>query len=296
MLLKRILTAIVLATVAISAIFLLPTLYFYLFIGIIVLIAAWEWMDLSNIGKLRNKLLFLLTLIVPMLGVVFWTQILEMVSLLLEWPGVKDYSGLLDWFVVAPALFWVTIMMLIRKAPEEMIELKLKKRSQALLGWFVLFSAWMFLTKLRAFYGSGAVLYFLALIWIADISAFFAGKKFGKEPLAPLISPGKTVQGMYGAMFSAVICAVALALYYGYSFLSATDIGLLSILTVLISIYGDLFFSLIKRRSGVKDSGSILPGHGGVLDRIDSVIAAAPFYFAGIHFLIPALFGGDIMI
>jgi len=282
MLLQRILTALVLATAAISAIFLLPTLYFYLFIAIIVLIAAWEWTELAAINKISGKLAFLLFLIVPMVGVTFWTQILEILSQLLEWPEIKEYSGVLEWLVIGPVLFWIMMMLLIRKVPESLLKIELKKGLAVFIGWFVLFSAWMFLTRLRGLYGSEAVMYFLALIWIADIAAYFTGKKFGKDKLAAEISPGKTIQGMYGAIISAMICAVLLALYYGFPMMMATDFAFLSMLTVLISIYGDLFFSLMKRKSGVKDSGSILPGHGGVLDRIDSVIAAAPFYYAGV--------------
>jgi len=282
MLLQRILTASVLLAVTISAIFLLSTLYFYLFIAIIVLIAAWEWASIADLNKLSYKLLLILALIVPMLGVTFWTQILEVTSQLLERPKIKEYSGILEWLVIGPTLFWLMMMILIRKTPDELLQVKLKTRYRFFIGWFVLLSAWMFLTKLEAYYGPEAVLYFLTLIWMADICAYFVGKQWGKDPLAPLISPGKTVQGMYGAMASAIVCALVLALYYGYPGMIATDFGLLSVLTVLVSIYGDLFFSLVKRRSGVKDSGSLLPGHGGVLDRIDSVIAAAPFYYAGV--------------
>jgi phosphatidate cytidylyltransferase len=142
------------------------------------------------------------------------------------------------------------------------------------------------------------VLYFLILIWLADISAYFVGKKWGKDKLAPEISPGKTLQGMYGALASAVVSSVGFyfcgklvaedtgapqdeSLWF-LDELVSVDIAFLSILTVLLSIYGDLFFSLVKRRKGVKDSGKLLPGHGGILDRVDSIIAAAPFFYAGI--------------
>ena len=128
-------------------------------------------------------------------------------------------------------------------------------------------------------------MYFLILIWVADISAYFAGKKWGTTKLAPEISPGKTVAGMYGALISGLVCAVVLSLIYGFQLMIAADFVLLSVLTVLISIYGDLFVSVVKRQRGVKDSGSLLPGHGGVLDRIDSMIAAIPFFYGCIYFV-----------
>ncbi len=282
MLLTRILTALVLVAVAVAAVFVLPADYFSLFIGLIVLLAVWEWTALTGIDKLFSKLLFLIVMVIPMLAIHYWTVILEVLSQAMEWPGIKEYSGALEWLVIGPVVFWVLIMFLIRRVPEQLLKLDLKVRYKAFTGWFVLLSAWMFLTKLRAFYGSEMVMYFLILIWMADIAAYFTGKKFGKEKLAEHISPGKTVQGMYGALLSALLCGVLLGLYYQFPFLIASDFVLLSVLTVLVSIYGDLFFSLVKRQKGVKDSGFLLPGHGGVLDRIDSVIAAVPFYYAGI--------------
>jgi len=161
----------------------------------------------------------------------------------------------------------------------------LKTGYKALIGWFILLSAWMFLSRLRALYGTEMTMYFLILIWVADISAYFVGKKWGTTKLAPDISPGKTVAGMYGALISGLICAVVLSLIYGFQLMIAADFVLLSVLTVLISIYGDLFVSVVKRQRGVKDSGSLLPGHGGVLDRVDSMIAAIPFFYGCIYFV-----------
>jgi phosphatidate cytidylyltransferase len=292
MLVQRILTAIVLAAVVVLAIFQLPATYFSLFLALITLGGAWEWLSLTHVEKTSKRLLFLLALILPMLGIHFWTLFLELASEVLEWPEIKDYSDALEWLVIAPVLFWLLTMILIRQAGPQLLKITIGPRLQAFIGWLVLLSAWMFLSKLRAYYGSDMLLYFFALIWTADISAFFTGKKWGKDKLSPEISPGKTVQGMYGALASGVVCGLALRLYYGLApmegdgaqiaVLMSVDIVLLSVLTVLISIYGDLFFSLVKRRSGVKDSGNILPGHGGILDRIDSIIAAAPFFYAGI--------------
>ena len=292
MLVQRILTALVLAAVVIGAVFQLPAIYFSLFIAIVTLGAAWEWLSLTGVEKLGKKVVFFIALIFPMLGVTYWTVFLEMLAEAMEWPEVKDYSDALEWLVIAPVLFWVLAMIVIRQAAAQLLKMEFKPRVKSFLGWLVLLSAWMFLSKLRAYYGPSMVLYFLILIWAADISAYFVGKKWGKDKLAPEISPGKTVQGMYGALASAIICAIGLRLYYGISALQSDeaalailmtiDLLILSVLTVLVSIYGDLFFSLIKRQKGVKDSGNLLPGHGGILDRVDSIIAAAPFFYAGI--------------
>ncbi|WP_333876254.1 phosphatidate cytidylyltransferase [Methylobacter sp.] len=286
MLLQRIITALILAPLIVLAVFQLPSEYFSLLIGLITLLAAWEWTNLVRIDSPFKRGLFLVALILPMLWLHFWTQFLELAAQVLDWPDVRDYSGALEWLVTAPVLFWILVMILIRNAPEGVLKLEMKARYKALIGWLILLSTWMFLSRLRAFYGSEMTLYFLILIWTADIAAYFSGKKFGKTKLSPEISPGKTVQGMYGALITGAVWATAFIGYYGYRdgfvWMRITDFILLSVLTVLISIYGDLFFSVVKRQRGVKDTGSILPGHGGLLDRIDSLIAAIPFFYAGI--------------
>ena len=283
MLLKRILTALVLASLIALAVFTLPMEYFSLVIGLITLIAAWEWSNLAGLTSLGKRILFLLVLILPMSGIHFWTQFLELVAQATDWTDVRDYSGALEWLVIPPVLFWILVMILIRNTPTGVLNLQLKTRYKVLIGWFILLSAWMFLSRLRSFYGPEMTMYFLILIWVADISAYFAGKKWGITQLAPEISPGKTVAGMYGALISGLVCAVVLSLIYGFQPMIASDFVLLSVLTVLISIYGDLFVSVVKRQRGVKDSGSLLPGHGGVLDRVDSLIAAIPFFYGCIY-------------
>jgi phosphatidate cytidylyltransferase len=285
MLLQRIITATILAVLIISAVLFLSSVYFSLVIGLVVLIGAWEWTYLVNINKIGMRVLFIAALILPMLGITFWTQFLEIVALQFEWPGIREYSGLIEWTVIPPVLFWVLMMILIRQLPASLLKLELKSHYRVITGWFILFSAWMFISRLRLLYGADMVLYFMILIWAADIAAYFVGKQFGKDKLSPDISPGKTVQGVYGALAGAFICGLALGVIYQFSWMSLIDFVLLSVLTVLVSIYGDLFFSLIKRQRGVKDSGIIFPGHGGVLDRIDSIIAASPFFYAGISLI-----------
>lgn len=311
MLQQRIITATILASLAVIATFQLPTEFFALVFGAIIMMAAWEWAQLIGINEPKRKYLFLLSLLLPMLWIQFWTQFLEGLQYLIEtlqqdiyqhakkvgWitissfmeslniPDVRLYSGIIEWLMVPPVIFWVLIMAILKHAPTGVLKLELKARSKAWLGWFVFLAAWMFLGRLRSLYGPEMTLYFLILIWMADIAAYFVGKKFGKTKLAPEISPGKTLAGFYGALGSAIICGVVLSLIYGFPLMNASDMILLSLLTVLISIYGDLFFSVVKRQSGVKESGSLLPGHGGILDRMDSLIAATPFFYAGIYLI-----------
>lgn len=282
MLLQRIITALILAPLVVLAVYLLPIPYFTLVVALVMLVAAWEWTSLTGIDRPSMRILFLVLLMLPMGGVYFWTYFLEILAQIFDWPEVRAQSGLLEWLIILPVLFWVVMMFLIRNASDALLKLELKNVYKGLIGWVILFFAWMFLYRMRAFYGSDMVMYFLLLIWIADITAYFVGKKFGATKLAPEISPGKTMAGFYGALGSGFVSAIVLSLVFGFNLMIGSDFVLLSVLTVLISIYGDLFFSLIKRQQGVKDTGSILPGHGGLLDRIDSLVAAIPFFYAGI--------------
>jgi phosphatidate cytidylyltransferase len=285
MLLKRIITASILAALVATAVFTLPPEYFSLLLGILTLVAAWEWLYLIDVRSITKRLLFLLALIVPMVGLHLWTHFLELLAQWTKWPEIRFYSGILEWLVIPPILFWVVVMISIRNLPNTVLNLQMKLRYKALIGWFILLACWMFLSRLRAFYEPPMTMYFLVLIWVADISAYFVGKKYGKTKLAPDISPGKTVAGFYGALVSGLVCAIVLSLIYGFNYVFAADFALLSMLTVLISVYGDLFFSVVKRQRGVKDSGAILPGHGGILDRVDSIIAAIPLFYAGIYLI-----------
>ena len=162
MLLKRILTAIVLATLAISAIFYLPTLLFYLFIGIIILMAAWEWAGLIGLHKISRKLMFLFILIVPMLGVTFFTQILELLSRVLDNPDLKKQSGALEWLVIGPVIFWVFMTFAIKRAPQGLLDLKVKESYKIFIGWFLLLSAWMFFSQIKS------------LLWCRSSTVFLA--------------------------------------------------------------------------------------------------------------------------
>ncbi|HNB19176.1 MAG TPA: phosphatidate cytidylyltransferase, partial [Agitococcus sp.] len=123
--------------------------------------------------------------------------------------------------------------------------------------------------------------YVFCLVWGADTGAYFAGRKFGKHKLAPSVSPGKTIEGFVGGLITTSMLIVAVAIYRDLSAIRFVAFVGLSLLTVLASVLGDLLESMVKRQAGVKDSGNIFPGHGGALDRIDSLTAAAPLFALG---------------
>jgi len=134
--------------------------------------------------------------------------------------------------------------------------------------------------------GNWWLMYSLALVWVADIGAYFSGKRFGKNKLSPYISPGKTREGLYGALFATSVYTLVASFLFDMEREYAALLVLLSVILTIISVSGDLYISLLKREAGLKDSGNILPGHGGILDRIDSVLAAMPVFAVGFHWLI----------
>ncbi len=283
----RVLTALVLAPLILVAVWKLPNLGFAIVWGLIILIGAWEWSNLAKLSTTRARLLFVAAVLIGFLPFWYWTQLFELTIKWFGLSGQEEYIGVVDWLVAPAVLWWLLVSVVIKRSPDKLLKSRPSSRVKCFVGWFILVTAWAYLVRLRMFYGWELVLYLVLLIWVADIAAFFGGRAFGKTKLSP-ISPGKTVAGMN----SALAAALCLAVLFG---LSASNIGgrvpvlmnfiFLSLVTVLVSIYGDLFVSLVKRWRGVKDSGAILPGHGGILDRIDSLIAAIPIFFAGIVLL-----------
>ena len=285
MLLQRVITASILAPLVALAVFKLDHLYFSILWAVIMLIAAWEWANLAEVKSFLGKLAFLFALLLPMLFLHFWTNILEIITQLTDYPEIRSYSGVIELLMIPIVLFWFWMMLKIRKSGAELLEMQLGQGKKLFIGGFVLVSAWFFLTRLMILEEPPMTMYLFLLIWAADVAAYFAGKKFGITKLAIEISPGKTVEGMYGAVASAIVMGLCFTLYFNFSTLTIIDFILLSVITVMVSIYGDLFFSAAKRIRGVKDSGSILPGHGGILDRLDSFIAAIPVFYAGVWFI-----------
>ena len=266
-LLRRILTASILIPLVVAGVLWLPTLYIALIFGAIVLLGSLEWTQLCGIPSQWGKTFYLLLMAAALWGA----------SWLLEMPGVGSwFFGIVAalWLLAACALF------LLKKVERD---LQGFHWLSALIGFFVLIPVWAALITKHAMDESGPawVLFLLILIWVADSGAYFSGVRWGRNKLAPVISPGKSWEGLYGALAGAVLCGVGI--YWFKEMESLPLVILLCIVTVLASVVGDLFESVFKRRAGTKDSGNLLPGHGGVLDRIDSLTSAAPVYLLALQ-------------
>ena len=276
---QRIITALILAPAAISAIFYLPVIYFAGLLMAIIAIGAWEWarfIGLTNVGQrltyaaLTTGLIALVWYSLPVTETWFTISGLQHEITSLLWLGV---------------LWWVCAALLMLFYPKSNVLWAKNKFIIALFGWLTLVPTWLAFMVLRTndymvdeFHGAQLLMYLFMLVWSADIGAYFVGKSLGKRKLMPNVSPGKTVEGFLGG----VLCAAILTVVVGFSLQWSVDkyvtALLVTVLITTISVLGDLTESMFKRQAGVKDSGTILPGHGGILDRIDSLTATAPIF------------------
>jgi phosphatidate cytidylyltransferase len=261
----RLLTAALLAPIAVFCVLYLSTRQFALIVAAVLLLGTWEFSRI--VGLTRRRLRMAVVVLNAILLGLIWIYASPMLL-----AGIV-YLGALWWWV---ALIWLRKLTFAQAPTLENAEIKL------LAGAFLVIPA--FAATILTHEGDRGplwMLFVLMLIWVADSGAYFAGRRFGKQKLAPQISPGKTREGVYGGLFVAGLFACAFGLYMQRPIGEITILCFLSLLTVMFSIVGDLFESLMKRHANLKDSGSLLPGHGGVLDRIDSLLAALPVFAAG---------------
>jgi phosphatidate cytidylyltransferase len=260
MLLKRILTASIVAPIAVFSILVLTQTTFALAIALILIICSWEYCNLIQIKQLAGKALYALLIL---LVTYFLSNAPSNLTIL--------YVASSWWLI---ALIWVSIF------PKGSHLLRKNLLVKLVNGLFIFVPMAIALMALHLL-DPVLVLFLLILIWAADIGAYFAGKLFGKTKLCPRVSPGKTLEGLWGGAALAQVVAIS------YVYVS-TQVPLLSdflifsfmaLVVSLVSVLGDLFESVLKRIAEVKDSGNILPGHGGMLDRIDSLTSSAPIFF-----------------
>jgi phosphatidate cytidylyltransferase len=259
---KRIVTAVVLAVLFLGVLLGLPPVATLIVLTALVLTGAWEWSAFLHAHRGIARAAYVLLVALLLAAVWYAADSPDVLNIIL-------LTALIWWFV---ALAWIIF------APRSVAPW-----SAGLAGVLALVPAWLSLVRLRDLpHGAQWVLFTLLLVWSADIGAYFAGHRFGRIRLAPEVSPGKTWEGVLGGIALSAVVAVAGSAWFAlplYTFVP------LCLAAVAFSIVGDLTESLLKRFAGVKDSGTLFPGHGGVMDRIDSVTGAAPVLFFGLTML-----------
>ena len=270
MLRTRLISAAVMIVIVVSGLFYLPTGGFALLLTLVIAAGLWEWSRLIPLASPAGQ--FLYPLIVLLLLWQLWSAGPGGAAMPLLWAGLG---------------FWIVVLLYLPRAVVGADDGLAGRAIKSLSGVLVTLPAWAALVMLHARvpHGPFVILYLLVLVWLADSGAYFAGRKWGRRKLAPTISPGKSWEGVYGAIATCSVFALVVGLAYGDTLKQAAGLVVVSLLTVMFSIVGDLLESLMKRQAGIKDSSNLIPGHGGVLDRIDSLTAAAPVFFIGLHWL-----------
>lgn len=287
MLLQRVITALLLLPLVLALVFLLPLPAFAIAVAAILVLGAREWGRFTSAEKAAP-----LTAMLSYLGCAillwqlsppfdFWPS--------MSWPTLLWTADNLPLLVlVAAVLFWCISPLLLWLYPARANWWRTSQGARQALGVLLLLATWIALVSLRKIgnlqdplKGALVIFYVLLLVWAADVGAYIAGKAFGKHKLAPSVSPGKTWQGFFGGLLLALVIGHFAVPLFGLSSNSEWGFRALVLVTIIASVVGDLIESLCKREAGIKDSGTLFPGHGGMLDRIDSLLAAAPVFALG---------------
>lgn len=262
---ERLITTLILIPLVLLGIYFANYWVFAAVFALATLVCAYEWLQLIPLNERTQQLIFLA-------GLLLLVYVIHLFYPLWETLG---------------AITWLFIAVSVWAFPES-------KRwwgyqpvviAFALIVLPLFFQSLLLVTTLPQ--GKALLLYLLLLVWAADIGAYLAGKQWGKHKLIPAVSPGKTIEGFSGGI--ALSLLVSLVAYGYFKPENAMMWFLLALAVTLIALIGDLFISMLKRRTGVKDTGHIIPGHGGLLDRLDSLIAAAPLFYAALSFFAPGL-------
>lgn len=268
----RTLTALILAPFVIAAILLLPTPWLVALAAVLFLAGLWEWLRLADV----DDTLALTILLVANLGL--------MVAIV--WGSQSSSGGSLVLFrlaTVVGVIWWLLAGLWLKHYDFASDHDTHGRVFKLAAGTLAIVPAWCAAAWIHAEppHGNRWLLIALLIVWAADTGAYFVGRRFGKRKLSPRISPNKTVEGMVGGVLAGVATALLLAPLAGASAAQLPLVALVAGIAGGFSVIGDLFESLLKRHVGAKDSGSMIPGHGGLLDRIDGVIAALPAFALG---------------
>ena len=271
MLKLRIVTAVLMVTVFLAMLFSMSPMVFSIAILFAVALGAWEWADVIGIAGAVPRLAYIFVLLCTIFGVAVW----------LGFPAGVASERAQSILLLAVTL-WAVIFLWIQGYPSSAI-LWSPRPVQAAMGILLLTFTWVAIVSvLYKDQGQWLLLVGILIVVLADVGGFIVGKIAGCHKMAPIVSPGKTWEGFAGGLVFQLVLIVCLMQFWS-EHLSVLKLSALIFPVALYSVIGDLFESMVKRRSGVKDSGAILPGHGGVLDRIDGIMAALPMYALLLH-------------
>lgn len=261
---KRIATALVLIPLVLLGIFKLDQSHFAICVAVLCLIGAYEWGPFCDLTSKLHRVLYAATYILPFLAI---------------WP-YKDNTVFVSSLLSISLIFWFSAFFWMYRYSKSEQPVDVSNMAKLTMGYMTIIPMWLALFSIQEI-SPEIIIWLFFIIWGADSGAYFAGRKFGKKKLAEKLSPKKTMEGVYGGMITSAIIAVVGIYVLEIELRTVPYWIILAMLTVLFSIGGDLFESMLKRLRGIKDSGSILPGHGGILDRVDSLTSAAPLFFLG---------------
>lgn len=264
MLKQRLITGLILAPIVLFCVFRLEQANFALFFGFVIALAGWEWANLSAYTAQAQRIAYAIILC----GLLY---------------VISSFS--IEWVLLTSVIWWLIATLFVLSFPDTK-GIWAAKPVRCLIGVVVLLPMWSALVFIREvdlkhapeWDGLWIILYMLLMVWAADVGAYFSGKTWGNAKLAPKVSPGKSWAGAWGGILSTVILAIVAAYLLELSSVLTIQLIVMTSITAVISIIGDLTESMFKRQRGIKDSSQLLPGHGGVLDRIDSLTAAVPVF------------------
>lgn len=273
MLKQRVITALIMAGLFLAAISYLPVQGLAVLFGILIGMGAWEWSGLAGWHQSFARAIYVLTVLAALVAIYVYCQL-----------GDRPLREQVQPILGLACLWWSFALLWVKGYPESAV-LWRSLVMRSMMGLLILVPAWMSAVYLLSFPRGGVLMVVLVIVVAtADIGAYFVGKRFGKHKMAALVSPAKTWEGFWGGVAACTMLALLLwnLLPDSEVHIGPAAIVLVIILTALASVIGDLTVSMVKRESGVKDSGSLLPGHGGVLDRLDSLCGAAPVFALGL--------------
>lgn len=263
MLKQRVITALVLVAILLASLLAENSLYWQLLISLVLFVGFWEWLRFCKVSPLAQQLFCFIFFALVM--VVFQAGLIA-----------------IGWLVALTCLTWIFLLLFTLKNAFQVFH---NRTVKVAIGIWILNAAGYFVIELKNIeHGVVWILCMMVAIWAADIGAYFVGRRFGKTKLAPSISPGKTVEGLIGGLVLVMFVFVPIMMFY-FDAKKASLLLFTVLITALISVAGDLFESKLKRYVDLKDSSQILPGHGGILDRIDSLLTGVPFFVLGLMLL-----------